>query len=410
VLKNEALIVILILSLATTSAGCTELVNIVNGRDAAATPLPVLVPIQTATPTATVTPTQAPTLMPTPTLTPTPTPAPTLSPSPANNSTATPTPSPTPTPTPAPTPEPPAFQNDTRVTGAMNVQQPIGIWDHYLVYDEKVGNDESYFIYLYDILTHDEQTIASGNVRSYGCIGGEAGNGKVALIFGDYKRIMLYDINSGALEAVIADSSADYRSPSIDGRHLMYINDNDPQNPAFVYIYDYDTVAKTLNRMMAAPDPNDLRYSGGNIVWWLRNGDLRRVGLIQNWFDAGFSFISPANIFSDHPRVSGNTVVYHCVVNGAGYINVYNVETSATTRVTNEGSQSSCDVNGARIVYDDNRDGNWNIYMTDRATGKEVRLTDEPHDQTSPIIWGDYVAYMDNRNGGPDIYVLTIGV
>lgn len=286
--------------------------------------------------------------------------------------------------------------------------QPVGIWDHYLVYDEKAGNDEFYLVHLYDIRTGNDQTIATGNVRSYGCIGGEANNGKVALIFGDIYRIALYDINSGVSEQIIGGSSLPYKSPSIDGRHLIYVNDNDPQNPAFVYIYDYDTVAKTKDHIMAAPDPNELRHSGNNIVWWSRNGDMKKIGLIRNAFDGGFGFISPSDIVSDHPRVSGNTVVYHCTVNGAGYINVYDVLSSTTTRVTSTGSQSSCDVSGDRIVYDDNRDGNWNIYMTDRATAREVRLTDEPHDQTSPKIWGDYLLYFDNRNGTPDLYVLSL--
>jgi len=291
----------------------------------------------------------------------------------------------------------------------MNVMPTTGIWDHYLVYDEKEGNDEFYLIHLYDIRNCSEQTIATGNVRSYGCIGGEAGNGKVGLIFGDFNRIMIYDINSGVLRQIVAGSSQPYTSPCIDGRHLMYVNNVDPQNNAFLNIYDYDTVLKTSDMLMAAPDPNDLRQSGDNIVWWIHNGDTRKVAMIRNAFDAGFSFISPAGVFSDHPRAYGNTIVYHCVANGAGYINVYDAGTGTTTRATNAGSQSSGDVYGNRIVYDDNRDGNWNIYMTDRTTGQEVRLTNEQHDQTTPLIWGDYVAYFDNRNGSPDIYVLTIG-
>jgi beta propeller repeat protein len=135
---------------------------------------------------------------------------------------------------------------------------------------------------------------------------------------------------------------------------------------------------------------------------------MRKVALARNEMDGGVGIISPADIVSDSPRISGNTVVYHCTANGTGYVNVYDIGTGRTERVTSTGSQSSCDVSGNRIVYDDNRDGNWNIYMTDRATGQEVRLTDEPHDQTSPIIRGNYVAYFDNRNGGQGIYVLTI--
>jgi hypothetical protein len=98
------------------------------------------------------------------------------------------------------------YQNDTQVTAGMNVMQPFGMWDHYIVYDEKWGNDESYFIHVYDISTGNDLTIATGNVRSYGCVGGEANNGKVALVFGGvYNQIKLYDINSGATDPVDDD-------------------------------------------------------------------------------------------------------------------------------------------------------------------------------------------------------------
>jgi hypothetical protein len=142
--KRYALTVLLILLLAATFSGCTELVNIVNGRDAAATP------------TAAVTSTPVPSL----------------------------------------TPSPEAFQDDVRVTYGKDVQQPVGIWDHYIVYDEEVSADR-FFIHLYNINTNMEQTIATGNVRSYDCIGGEAGNGKIALIFNDANRFMLYAIRYG---------------------------------------------------------------------------------------------------------------------------------------------------------------------------------------------------------------------
>jgi beta propeller repeat protein len=44
---------------------------------------------------------------------------------------------------------------------------------------------------------------------------------------------------------------------------------------------------------------------------------------------------------------------------------------------------------------------------------KEVQLTNEPHDQMMPQIYGDYVIYMDNRqydnnDQGWDLYVLKI--
>jgi beta propeller repeat protein len=66
-----------------------------------------------------------------------------------------------------------------------------------------------------------------------------------------------------------------------------------------------------------------------------------------------------------------------------------------------------------RIVYDDNRENNWNIYVYDRSTSQERQLTSEPHDQMMPQFYGSNIIYMDNRNNGPDkqgwdLYILQV--
>lgn len=63
---------------------------------------------------------------------------------------------------------------------------------------------------------------------------------------------------------------------------------------------------------------------------------------------------------------------------------------------------------GSRVVWQDNRIGNWDIYLYDFATGTESRLTDNPSDQCNPAIYGDTVVWQDNRNGDWDIYAYDI--
>ncbi|MEM3063484.1 MAG: hypothetical protein QW303_08080 [Nitrososphaerota archaeon] len=51
------------------------------------------------------------------------------------------------------------------------------------------------------------------------------------------------------------------------------------------------------------------------------------------------------------------------------------------------------------VVWQDNRNGNWDIFLYDINTGKETQLTSDPSDQTEPKIYGNYVVWLDNRHG-----------
>ena len=58
-----------------------------------------------------------------------------------------------------------------------------------------------------------------------------------------------------------------------------------------------------------------------------------------------------------------------------------------------------------KIVWQDNRNGNWDIYMKDLSSGVESRLTSNGTNQFQPAIYGDRVAWVDVRNGNRDIFI-----
>lgn len=70
--------------------------------------------------------------------------------------------------------------------------------------------------------------------------------------------------------------------------------------------------------------------------------------------------------------------------------------------------QTSPAIYGDKIVWQDNRNVSWDIYMYDLTTGTETRLTTDPKSQGNPAIYGDKVVWEDYRNLNWDIYMYEL--
>jgi beta propeller repeat protein len=81
------------------------------------------------------------------------------------------------------------------------------------------------------------------------------------------------------------------------------------------------------------------------------------------------------------------------------------VETRITTHPS---AQYRPAISGDRFVWQDNRNGNWDIYMFDLATGVEAQITTDPNQQLSPAISGDRIVWEDSRSGRRDIFMFDL--
>ena len=79
------------------------------------------------------------------------------------------------------------------------------------------------------------------------------------------------------------------------------------------------------------------------------------------------------------------------------------------TRITNNTSnQHSPAIYGDRIVWEDNRNGNADIYMYEISTRKETQTTTNESEQWIPDIYGNRIVWEDTRNEGKDIYMYDL--
>lgn len=88
---------------------------------------------------------------------------------------------------------------------------------------------------------------------------------------------------------------------------------------------------------------------------------------------------------------------------GSSYFTSMSITSDYNSRI-----QISPSVDGERIVWADQRNGNWDIYLYDLTTGQERQVTSDLHDQLDPAISGDRIVWTDLRNGNADIYLYDL--
>jgi beta propeller repeat protein len=87
---------------------------------------------------------------------------------------------------------------------------------------------------------------------------------------------------------------------------------------------------------------------------------------------------------------------------------IYDLSTKKETRITNSQSAVVPDIYSNRIVWEDNRNGNSDIYMYDLSTKKETQITSNISNSQSPAIYDNNIVWDDDRSGNNNIYAYDL--
>jgi beta propeller repeat protein len=214
----------------------------------------------------------------------------------------------------------------------------------------------------------------------------------------------------------------DEQSPAIHGNIVVWQDGaegdynifgadiTDPNNPAEFVIADFEHDQQKPAIYRNTVVWQDSYYGDEDILAadiWMRNKPAE-FGVSLSEFD------------QQHPAIWGDIVVW--ADNYFGDMDIYAADLSPTLNAgisdpnnpvefaitTSEAEQTNPDIDRNIVVWEDNRNGNWDIYGYNLTTRHEFQITDNPYDQTNPAVSGNIVVWEDSRDGNLQIYAIIL--
>lgn len=246
----------------------------------------------------------------------------------------------------------------------------------------------------------------------------------------DTGKIIVHEISTGGEQnASSVGGTVQQVQPAISGDRVVWIDYRHSTDYGDVYMRD---LTAPTDQPVSIADPSIPTYKkdkknpdiDGNIVVWedWRNATQDELGWVHNpdiyMKDLSTGVEQPvctdlADQYS--PAVEGNKIVWQDYRNGNWdiYMREYDPSTGllgAETRVTNSNDDQTWPaISGDFIAWKSKPRyvGHEDIYLRKLSSGTEIAVTSDAASQKLPVLSGPSLVWIDNRSGNWDIYNLN---
>ena len=238
----------------------------------------------------------------------------------------------------------------------------------------------------------------------------------------DIRGSDIADLQQPVMFAVSSIIGNDEQAPAIHGNIVVW--QDGEEGDYDIYGADITNLASPAEFSVADFDRDQRRPAiyRNTVVWqdsYYGDQDILAADIWMRNKPDEFA-VSLTEFDQQRPAVWGDIVVW--ADNYFGDMDIYAADLSTSLKAgisdpenpvefavaSNEAEQMNPDIDGNIVVWQDNRNGNWDIYGYNLTTRREFQITAESHDQTNPAISGNIVVWEDSRNGNLQIFAMIL--